>query len=392
VSRLLEPWRLACVIAACAFVALLPFSHATAWHYFDDAAHHLIDEPESGGRLGVYANHPEYQFGPLAILIASPFAFLPDAIDEHAAMAFGSALGVLAVAAIADMTRRVDPIAGHRVSLAHGAVGFAALTLVWSDISVRTAHIDDAVVLAATAGALAATMRRMPWIAAGLLSVAAATKPWGFMFAPLVFALPRPHAMARLATVGAVVALTWLPFVVAEPETLGGVRAFKLDVEPSSSLRTLGVDEALMPGWVRPTQLAAGFAVALLLVRRGRWPAVVMAAIAVRLLLDPAVHHYLTAGVALGVLMWEMWRRPWQMPWLTVVSTVVLETTSGDVFPARVDGAVRLMFMATLVVLAFAVSRDAESRAALTPSNRSRSVGRARVVRADRLRHLRPRC
>jgi hypothetical protein len=90
-----------------------------------------------------------------------------------------------------------------------------------------------------------------------------------------------------------------------------------------------------------------------------------MAAIAIRLLLDPAVHHYLTAGVALGTLVWELWLWPRRLPWLTVVTTIVLETTAGDVFPARVAGVVRLVFVASLVVLAFAVARRDEPRGAL---------------------------
>ena len=51
--------------------------HATSWHYFHDAAHALLAPPRDDAGLDLYRAHPDYQFGPVAVLVAAPFAFLP---------------------------------------------------------------------------------------------------------------------------------------------------------------------------------------------------------------------------------------------------------------------------------------------------------------------------
>ncbi|MSV90968.1 MAG: hypothetical protein F2692_04630 [Actinobacteria bacterium] len=70
------------MVAAVAFSVLLPFHHSTSWHFFHDAAHALFatSRPGAEGGLDVYAEHPEFQFGPLSILVALPFAYLPTSI------------------------------------------------------------------------------------------------------------------------------------------------------------------------------------------------------------------------------------------------------------------------------------------------------------------------
>src|SRR5690606_21953891 len=103
------------------------------------------------------------------------------------------------------------------------------------------------------AAAIAACARGRTAPTVALLGLAAAAKPWAIAFAPIVLALPGPR-VRRLLVVAAVPALTWLPFVLAEPGTLD-VTEFRIDVDPTSTLRALGVDDAETPSWARPAQL-----------------------------------------------------------------------------------------------------------------------------------------
>ncbi|MCU1344947.1 MAG: hypothetical protein JWL70_1213, partial [Acidimicrobiia bacterium] len=87
-------------------------------------------------------------------------------------------------------------------------------------------------------------------------------------------------------------------------------------------------------------------------VRAGRPHAVVMVGLGVRLMLDPGVHHYYTAGLVLGVLMWELGRRPDRLPWGTAVTAVGLEMSSSALHPAEFAGALRLLVTSAVVVAA----------------------------------------
>jgi hypothetical protein len=158
----------------------------------------------------------------------------------------------------------------------------------------------------------------------------------------------------RLLLIAGGVLATWVPFLVDEPRTLTSVGAFGIRNAPASALRVLGVTDPTTPGWVRPAQFALGLAVAAVLVRRGRWQAVPMAGLAVRFALDPGVHHYYSTGLVLAVLIWEGVARPGRAPLVTVAAALVMELTPTDVHPGALAGAVRLAFMAALVVAAFA--------------------------------------
>jgi hypothetical protein len=141
--------------------------------------------------------------------------------------------------------------------------------------------------------------------------------------------------------------------VVDEPGTVAAAGSFWIGNAASSALRALGFADPSTPSWVRPVQIAAGLAVALVLVRLGRWRGVVMAGLAIRLMLDPAVHHYYAAGLTLGVLLWELTRRPDRPPWLTGVTAVLLEATPTDVQPSALAGGLRLALTAALIIAAF---------------------------------------
>jgi hypothetical protein len=95
--------------------------------------------------------------------------------------------------------------------------------------------------------------------AALLLAASADAKPWALAFIPLLLVLPRDRWQRAVPVWLAAVAAAWLPFVLADPQTLhaGG---FAIPNVASSSLRALGVTAASTPSWDRPVQLLLGAA------------------------------------------------------------------------------------------------------------------------------------
>jgi hypothetical protein len=353
-------------------VAHLPGRHATAWHFFEDAADLLFGGASGGdpGGLHLYAEHPELQFGPLAILAAAPFTALGRAA-EPAAMVAASILGLLALALVLGAVDRLRPgsvaSAPAPVLLVAGAVA----VVTWGDIAVRTAHLDDALALLAVSAALR-------WCAGGdpgravvvALAVAAAVKPWAIVFAPLAAVAAGHRRWDRVAIVGVAVGATWAPFVLAEPSTLDAGR-YRITNDPTSVLRALGVDDPSTPLWVRPAQLVGGLAVVALVVAARRWPAALLAGVAWRLLLEPGAHRYYTAGVVLGLLVVELVRDASGLPWRTVLAAVVLELTALPGAPERAAGVLRLVCVLALLVTA----------AATPPVSGASSTSRTRPVR-----------
>jgi len=308
--------------------------HATSWHFFHDAARLLVGDAPGGEATGLhlYRDRPDLQFGPLAVLVALPLSVLGPTGGAWAAMVLGSVLGLVAFwflldAAIALRPELRAPSAAPSL-LAAGAV----FVITWGDVAVRTAHIDDAIALAATAAALSATARGRGLGAAAALGLAAAAKPWAVAFVPLVLVPGAGRTWWRAAIALGLPALTWAPFVLAEPATLD-TADFVVRNDPASVLRVLGVHDPTTPSWARPVQLLGGVAVATLVVLRGRWHAAVLAGVAWRLLLEPGAHRYYTVGLVLGALIVELVARPGRVPWLTVAAAIVLELTAMSTAP-----------------------------------------------------------
>jgi hypothetical protein len=351
-----RPWMTIGATSTIALLVQIPFRHATSWHFFADAAHLLFSPPATGpaGGLDLFSTHPQFQFGPLTVLVAAPFAYLPSAIGIYLVMITQSLLGVAAVVAIADAAGRHlhgPARAAFRRGLLFGAI---PLVLVWSDIATRTAHLDDAIALTATAWATSAVSRDRPWIATLALAIAASAKPWAIVFAPLALVAPGSRKQMRLVAIASIVGATWLPFALDEPSTIRAAGSFKIANAASSALRVLGATNPLTPAWVRPTQVIGGLLIATVLVQRGRWTGVAMAGLAFRLMLDPAVHHYYAAGLTLAVLVWELHLRPSRLPVATVITAIVLEMTPSAIQPAALGGLLRLALTGILLVAAFA--------------------------------------
>ena len=372
-----RPWPVLVTVAAADWLLFTTLRHATSWKFFEVAVRSLF--VDDGVR--VYERHGELQFGPLAIVVAAPIEALPTVMEKLAAMAFGQIAGLVIVAGLFALARsldagRAESPAGRRALLIGGIVFLVA----WSRLSLRSAHIDDEVTLAAIVWALVAVARRQPRLLVALVALAAAVKPWGVVAAPLVAVLPGRRTV-RLVTAGALVAATWAPFVLGAPDTVSSLGSFDAPVEPTSGIATLGFDDAVTPDWARPLQLAGGFALAALAVARRRWLAAPMVGIAVRLALDPATHYYYVVGLVVAVMAWELGRHADRIPWAAIAVLVALEATSGD----DLGGVLGVARLATLVAVVLAglltdaacpPQRSRPTLGAVVPDGRRRSGGR----------------
>ena len=341
--------------AATVLAVQIPYRHATAWHWFDQAAHLLIGRGPGPHGLHLYLGHPEFQFGPLSIVVALPLA----TAGAMAAMVALSAIGVWCAVQLTRLVGRLRPSAEERATWLSTTAGGLLLVLVWGDVAVRTTHLDDGIALAATVAGLVAASRRRGVIAAMAFGVAGAAKPWAVAFAPILLALDDDRRWRLLGLAFGIVAFSWAPFLLAEPETLRAT-GYTIANEGSSALRALGVHDPVTPGWVRPTQLIGGLLVAVWLSTRGRWASVVMVAVGIRLLLDPAANRYYTVGLVIGLILHELTTRPERLPWMAACAALLLEVPQNPGFPPHVAGWLRVIVVIGVFVEA--------ARAPLSPT------------------------
>lgn len=342
--------------AVLVMVVQLPFTHANAWHYFDEASRLLVGAMAQPGPQGLtlYGSHPEFQFGPISILAAAPFVLLGPTFGDIAAIVAMSGVGVWATLLLVRVAARLRPDADPRLFRRAALVAGVTFIVTWGDVAVRTAHIDDALALAATVVAVDAVSVRRPWKAALALGVAGAAKPWAVVFAPMVIAAG--GGLLHLAVAAGIVVATWAPFLLAEPATLEAAR-HGIANEASSALRAMGVHDATTPEWVRPAQIALGLGATLYLVARRRWVEVVMTGVAIRLLLDPAANRYYTVGLVLGLALHELVVRPERLPWLTLLAAIALEVPQAQGFPPTIAGWIRIAVVAVVLIEAWRATR-----------------------------------
>lgn len=286
-----------------------------SWGYFERAVHLLF----SADGLQMYRDSPELQFGPVTTVLAAPFVWLGPTAGKITAAVFMSlvGLGLVLWASGDDHVARWRPNA-RRFLLA----GLFAMP-VWADLVFRNAHFDDVLSILFACLSVAAIRRRKAVAAAVLIGLAIAAKPWALPFAVVLLALRRRDYGKAASALFVTVAVSWLPFFLAEPRTLEAMR-FKLDIDESSLLGAFGgMAGEPMPGWVRPLQLVVALLIGYVLTTLRRHEAALLAIVAVRIMLDPATHNYYASGaVVLAVLADRALR--FRGPWLTAFTALLL--------------------------------------------------------------------
>ena len=353
-------------------VAHIGQPHHTARHYFDAAARLLVDDGAGTG-LHLYGAHPEFQFGPPAVVVMVPFAQLdPDLAGPLLAVSLSLAgLGVLA--GLLTVARRLAaeaaalPTAGAEepkpakattraavppgFAITGGVIVSGAVFLVtWGDLAFRTAHVDDVLAIGGLVVAVLLCTKDRPWAAAVVLGIAAAAKPWALGFVVIAAAPPGSMRWLRPLIAIGVAAACWAPFVLAEPETLDASQ-HGITVKPESVLALLGLGGGTTPGWCRPAQLLVGLALAAALVHRHRWAAAPLAVVTVRLALDPDVNRYYTVAFVAAALLFEWLVRHPQFPCIAVAGAVVLETSEMLPGPTTVAALTRLALLVVVAVV-----------------------------------------
>jgi hypothetical protein len=105
---------------------------------------------------------------------------------------------------------------------------------------------------------------------------------------------------------------------------VAAVTRFTIPNDRSSALRVLGVMDPRTPWWDRSAQLLLGVAGGAVAVWRRRWPAVLLVAVAARIMLDPGVYAYYTSGALLGTIVVDLVVTRWRFPWATAAAALLL--------------------------------------------------------------------
>ncbi|MFB7114546.1 hypothetical protein [Streptomyces sp. NPDC056291] len=317
---------------------------AVSWHYLRTGEELLFGEIPGGG-LGLYANHPELQIGPVSFVVAGLFTPFPEAVGEKLADAFMSGLGlymlVLVGRTAADHYRGTG--LNHRRLQQRVLVAGAAFIPMWVEVAVRFAHLDDVLALFFTTLAVRALVRGNATAVGVLLALAVDSKPWAVGFLPLLLALPRPVRLRAGAWVVGLVAAAWLPFYLTHLDTFAAAH-FTIPNQPASALRWFGVNDPGTPWWDRPAQMTLGMALGALAVRRHRWAAVVLLAADARIVLDPSVYTYYNASVLLGTLIWDSIGQRRLVPWVSWIALISLYGSTLLVPSDSARGLIRLAF------------------------------------------------
>ena len=300
------------------------------------------------GGLHLYANYPEVQIGPLSLLLATPFRLLGRTDGRIVVSLLLTALAPAFVYLLERTARTVWPDADRRLVSVTVLLGGLVVAQAWSPLVTIYARLDDALLLGVLALALWAVAARRPWLVGAALGVGMALKPWGIIGLPLILALPRRCRLRATAIAGVITVVAWIPFVLADSSTLSAVRPQAL-TSPASVLGLFGVPFGDAPLWVRPVQFGAALVLGSVAVARGRWAAVPLLGIALRIGLDPEVWLYYSSGLLLAALAWDLLRSPRPLPVWTFAGFVLLDVAYVSVGSDHQRAGLRLAIAAAVV-------------------------------------------
>jgi len=326
---LLVRWRFAVLTAwtlACGYLVFRPQTLSTDWWVFEYGSRMLSGlktshyTPIEGGPLHLYTWFPRLQIGPPPLLAAVPTQLLPPQQGKIVAAVVMCGLGVWALWLIERIAGLVG-VAADRVSRMTLWGGLLVLPA-WAVLATYWMHLDDAIALTFTLWATGFVLRGRWWAAALLLGIAAAGKPWAVAFWFLLLLLPRARRSHAALLAMASAAVWWVPFVVADPTTFRATGNVVYITTADSTARLLGF--ARTDGGLRAFQLLTMIFVGWLVVRYGRWPAIVLAVVATRMLTDPQTWSYYTVGLVLGAFLVDVVATRWRWPWLTTLTAAFL--------------------------------------------------------------------
>ncbi len=320
-----------------------------SWHYFVTGGAALLQPGAAGSGLHVYAAHPELQMGPLTLVVAAFIVGISGPFNVFLAALAMTALGALTLKFLLTLraTLRGAPISPRTAC-------YTGLLLIpaWSVLSVYYGHLDDALALTLTTGAMVAVAQRRPWLTVVLLAAATGAKPWALPFAVLLLAYPSGR-LRRFAALLGLCALPWLPFLLTDWATTS-ISSFTIANAPDSALRAFGVATAQTPSWDRAAQLFLGVAIALWCLRIDRAFSIPAGVLTVRMLLDPGTNPYYTVGLVVACLYVDLTMRRRKVPWLAAAVTgwSVIDVLPAWIVPDHASGDLRALFLlAVLVVL-----------------------------------------
>ncbi|MCU1499149.1 MAG: hypothetical protein JWM47_3102 [Acidimicrobiales bacterium] len=319
--------------------------------------------------LHVFARHHDVQTGPVTLVVARVLAVTPRDGFLLATLIAG-ALGIAAVRNLeilaADAHRGLDLQLLRLTTLLGGLL----LVFSWAKLG-GYGHLDDAIVLWGATVALRCTRQHRPNAAALVLGALVAVKPWAGVLVPIaldtsVTGARRWHGVLLAAGLGAAL---WAPFLLADSQTLESLRPNVL-VAGDSVPRLFGAQRYDFSQTLRTVQLLLALGTALLLAWRGRVASIVLAAVAVRLALDPGTWSYYTPGLLLGALAFDLLVLDRALPLATTLASIAL-VPSWMLPYDHLRAALRLAGCAVAVITAAAIpqreapaDRDQTARAA----------------------------
>jgi hypothetical protein len=356
------------VSLAVAVAVTYPRSDGGDWWVFEWAARILAGRAGprfdhlSSGPMHLYTDLPKLQVGPPALLAATPAAWMNPRLEQFLAVSLMAA----ALVPILWLLERTALQLGQPTDRTGWLVLSGGLLTVpaWTILAVEYRHLDDILAIGLLVVSVHELVHGRRWTMALALGVGAAAKPWAVAFFPLLGALPRSHvAKALLVAIGAAAAW-WLPFVLADPGTIGDLGNAGNGLASDSILGLFMHSEP--PGWARELQLLAMIAVGVLMVGQGRWIALPVLVVAVRIASDWQAWAYYGAGLMVAALLWDALSGRRRVPAVTALATLAAllppwvagRSTTGVV---PVSAAVlRLVLLATLC--GFVVRADRGAR------------------------------
>lgn len=268
----------------------------------------------------VFARNHDVQTGPISLAAARILA-VTTRNGFVACAVLCMVLGVFVLRTL--VTSAADPN-DERQRTVLTIVGGSLLLFSWAKLG-GYGHLDDAMVLAAAVASTSMMRANRKWPAAILLGLSIAVKPWAIVLLPITLCRRgswrrRLEGPALSATIGGVM---WAPFILFAPDTLKSMRP-TVNLASDSVLRIFGATSNDIPASLRTAQLLAALAVATIVAWRGRNSGVLLAAIAVRLAMDPGTWAYYTPGLVVGALVWDAYESRRKLPWATIAASLLL--------------------------------------------------------------------